>query len=369
MTVSRRYIVVGALAALIAGVGANLYYRPSEPAKTSSLTERIVINEAARTLLYLPLYHAVKQGYFKAEDIDVEIVTGGTSTNSVSAIISGDADISIADPMYAPISQDNGSDVVVIGQIVGRIGLWAIARPGVNEPFDVTGLPGASIITHPRPMTAYTYTTLRLRDLGIAENGAIILEAKPGTEIATYAAETKAKFLVGVEPVISILESQGARVVYSWPETHGDRVFSGLMARQTVLNQRSAVMGKAVRALQRALDDIAGSDPSVFQSAKEYFPSLEDGVLRSALERLTRDQVFPHSVPGSVYNIRALVERTGHLSTWPTCIFLGPTLEGWSDMENLERVRKAVGIFVDEIERTWRDNGLQRYATLLNMAA
>lgn len=74
--------------------------------------------------------------------------------------------------------------------------------------------------------------------------------------------------------------------------------------------------------------------------------------------------------PGdATYNIRQLVRRAGALGTWPTSIFLGPTLDGWSDGDNLRRVAKAVRIFTDEIESLWARSGQGRYAELLKMAA
>ena len=73
-----------------------------------SAPQKVVINEAARTLLYLPLYHAVQKGYFKDAGLDVEIVTGGTATASFAAMLSGEADFSQADPMYVPIAREKG---------------------------------------------------------------------------------------------------------------------------------------------------------------------------------------------------------------------------------------------------------------------
>lgn len=292
----RRYIVVALL--LVVAVGAFLFYRSQrdDAPPSSPPVEKIVINEAARTLVYLPLYHAQRRGYFAKEGVQVEIVTGGTATNAVAALISGDADIAQADPMYAPISQDSGSDVVVIGQIVGRIGLWAVARPDTATAFDAQSLRGKGLITHPKPMTAYTYASLRLEELGLTDDDLRVVEAKPGTELATYTAETRVPFLVGVEPTISLLESQGARIVYSWPEALGDRTFSGLMVRRASLSNRGKEFSAVLRAYQRALDDIARSDPEVLRTARTYFPSLEEPVLRRALGRLTTDQVFPRSI-------------------------------------------------------------------------
>lgn len=299
MGVSKRILLGfgGGLALVVAGVLVWHPWKPTNQAgSVSDKRPKIIINEAARTLLYLPLYHAQRAGYFAQEGVDVEIVTGGSATNAVAAIVSGNADIAQADPMYAPISQSKGADLVVIGQIVGRIGLWALERPGNNLPFDRIGLNGATIITHPKPMTSHTYAEIALRDNGLKEADATFIEAKPGTEVATYTAERRAQFIITVEPVVSILQGQGAKIVYSWPDAFGDRVFSGLMVRRATLMAKPDVLRRILRAYQHALNDIAAKNPTVTETARIYFPNLAQPVLGAALHRLVDENVFPKSL-------------------------------------------------------------------------
>lgn len=296
LPMSRRILVTALIAILIAIGGYSLWDAWKPETSDTSTGDRIVINEAARTLVYLPLYHAERMGYFEQEGVEVEIVTGGTATNAVAALIAGDADIAQADPMYAPISQSSGSDIVVVGQIVGRIGLWAVARPGTTRAFDATGLRGNRIITHPQPMTAYTYTRLLIEELGLGDDDVDIIQTKAGTELAAYRAERTADFVVGVEPAISILEGQGARVVYSWPSTLGERTFSGLMVRRATLSNRGEAIAAVLRAYQRSLDNIAQLDAEVLRTAQNFFPNVEPDVLRRAVARLVQERVFPPSL-------------------------------------------------------------------------
>jgi NitT/TauT family transport system substrate-binding protein len=321
MGISKRILlgIGGGLALVAAGVVVWQPWRPSTDAVGAfKEPSKLVINEAARTLLYLPLYHAERMGYFKDEGLEVKIVTGGSAATAVAAVISGDANIAQADPMYAPISQAKGSDVVVIGQIVGRIGLWALARPGTNLPFDAVGLKDTPIITHPKPMSSFTYTELLLQQFGISEEDAKFVEAKPGTEVATFNAEVRVPFIVTVEPAVSILQDQGAKIVYSWPKAVGDRVFSGLMVRKAAIASNPDLYRRALRAYQRALDDIAARRPSVAETAKAYFPNLESDELGNALERLTGESVFPRSLRIDEASWRSAVEarkKAGDLAT------------------------------------------------------
>lgn len=296
LAMKRSYIWIISAVLIGAALLTMRYFEPNTHSQERNAKSKLVINEAARTLLYLPTYHAERMGYFDDENLDVDIVTGGSAATAVAAVISGDAQAAIADPMYAPISQANGSDVVVVGQIVGRVSLWALARPGTNIPFDREGLRHATIITHPKPMSSFTYTELLLQSFGISETDANIVEAKPGTEIATYKAEPRAQFIVAVEPVVSILSDEGAQIVYSWPERLGDRVFSGILVKRSTLNRNGPALEGLLRAYQRAMNDIAQLKPEVLDTAREYFPNLESDELESAIRRLTNDHVFPRSL-------------------------------------------------------------------------
>jgi hypothetical protein len=124
---------------------------------------------------------------------------------------------------------------------------------------DTSMQPGFEVVsyTHPRPMTAYTYTMLFLSSCGLGERAVSRHSDKAGTELAAYRAEHNADFMEGVDTTISDPGvPRRSEVVYSWPETLGDRTFSGLMVRRTTLSNRREQISAALRAYQRALDDI-----------------------------------------------------------------------------------------------------------------
>ena len=59
---------------------------------------RVVLNEVTRSVFYAPLYAAVSLGFFEAEGIELEIVTGGGSDKSMTALIAGDAEFALMGP-------------------------------------------------------------------------------------------------------------------------------------------------------------------------------------------------------------------------------------------------------------------------------
>ena len=266
------------------------------PAPSNQDTETIVINEALRTLLYLPIYHAIEDGHFEDEGISVDLVTGGTATNAFSAMLSGEADFAIADPMYVPISREQGADTKVVGQIVARIAVWALSNDPDVSTFDLESIEGSVISTHPRPMTAYTYANARLREIGLEDgNGVEILQNRPGTETAPFFAGSS-NFVVTLEPGTSIAQHQGAHVVYSWPEVLGDRIFTGIMTRQDLIDNRHDTVLATLRAINTAVEDLRNHPEEALATAKVYFSQVDEAILQIAISRLLEESVIPESI-------------------------------------------------------------------------
>ncbi|MBE5960949.1 MAG: ABC transporter substrate-binding protein, partial [Lachnospiraceae bacterium] len=59
---------------------------------TSGLT-KVNLNEVAHSIFYAPMYVAIEEGYFKDEGLDVNLVNGLGADKTMTAVLSGDADI------------------------------------------------------------------------------------------------------------------------------------------------------------------------------------------------------------------------------------------------------------------------------------
>ena len=80
-------------------------------------------------------------------------------------VVSGEADFSQADPMYVPIAREKGGKVKVVAQVVGRIAVWAVSKNPEIKDASVASLRGRKIVTHPKAMTAFVFSTLPHRHL------------------------------------------------------------------------------------------------------------------------------------------------------------------------------------------------------------
>jgi NitT/TauT family transport system substrate-binding protein len=283
-------LLVLVLAIILGSSAGVLYYLRS----SKQSTKKVVINEAVRTLLYLPLYHAYEKGYFRDEGLDVEIVTGGTATNSFASLVSGQAQFSQADPMYVPISREKGAKTKVLGQVVAKIAVWGLSRDGT--PINGNTLKGKTIATQPRPMTAFTYAVQIIKDFGLSPDKDVrIIETQSPNEIVPFL-NGDAQFAFTLEPNTSLAVSKGATVAYSCPREFGDQVFTGLMTTEDVIAQDPQMVQGVLNAYQRALSDLYGNPEGGVLTAKKYFPQLDDQILNMAIRRIVSEQVLPRDL-------------------------------------------------------------------------
>lgn len=56
------------------------------------------VNEVTHSIFYAPFYAAINLGYFEEEGITIDLTNGGGSDKSMTAVISGQADIGLMGP-------------------------------------------------------------------------------------------------------------------------------------------------------------------------------------------------------------------------------------------------------------------------------
>lgn len=91
---------------------------------------KIELNEVTHSIFYAPLYLAINKGYFQDEGLSVNLKNGGGSDTSMTALLTGSADIILAGPETVVYTQQEGmTDApVVFGQLTSCDGSFIVSR-------------------------------------------------------------------------------------------------------------------------------------------------------------------------------------------------------------------------------------------------
>ena len=242
--------------------------------KTSPV--KITLNEVAHSVFYAPLYVAIEKGYFKDENIDLTLVTGFGADKTMTAVISGEADIGFMGSEASVYMYSEGaSDYVVnFAQLTQRAGNFLVARQD-NEHFQWADLKGKTVLGGRKggmPEMVFEYI---LKENGIdPEKDLTIIQNIDFGSTAPAFADGRGDFTIEFEPGATSLESEGkGHVIASLGKDSGYVPYTAFSAKKSYLKQNPDVIQRFTNALQKGMDYVRSHSPSETASViKPQFP-------------------------------------------------------------------------------------------------
>ena len=242
--------------------------------KTSPV--KITLNEVAHSVFYAPLYVAIEKGYFKDENIDLTLVTGFGADKTMTAVISGEADIGFMGSEASVYMYSEGaSDYVVnFAQLTQRAGNFLVARQD-NEHFQWADLKGKTVLRGRKggmPEMVFEYI---LKENGIdPEKDLTIIQNIDFGSTAPAFADGRGDFTIEFEPGATSLESEGkGHVIASLGKDSGYVPYTAFSAKKSYLKENPDVIQRFTNALQKGMDYVRSHSPSETASViKPQFP-------------------------------------------------------------------------------------------------
>lgn len=107
----------------------------------------VTVNEVTHSIFYAPFYAAIQLGYFEDENIKIELTNGGGSDKSMTAVLTGQADIGFMGPETAVYVYCEGEEDYpqVFAQVTQRDGSFLVGKTPDDE-FLWEKLKGKSVI-------------------------------------------------------------------------------------------------------------------------------------------------------------------------------------------------------------------------------
>ena len=95
----------------------------------------VTLNEVAHSIFYAPMYVAIEKGYFEEEGINLDLVTGFGADKTMTAVISGTADIGFMGSEASIYAYNEGANdyVVNFAQLTQRAGNFLVAREEIPD--------------------------------------------------------------------------------------------------------------------------------------------------------------------------------------------------------------------------------------------
>ena len=263
-----------------ASAGAN-----SQPAAG----KKVVLNEVAHSIFYAPMYVAIEEGYFEEEGIDLELVTGFGADKTMTAVLSGEADIGFmgSESSIYVYSQNPDDYIVNFAQLTQRAGNFLVAREPV-ENFQWSDLKGKDVLGGRKggmPQMVFEYI-LKKNNLDPAADMNIDQSIDFGATAAAFSGG-QGDFTVEFEPGASTLEKEGAGyVVASLGIDSGYVPYTAYSAKQSFLKEHPELVQGFTNALQKGMDYVQNHTPE--EIAKVIAPQFKETDLEDITTIVTR---------------------------------------------------------------------------------
>ena len=306
----------------------------------------IRINEVTHSVFYAPLYVAINNGYFEEEGYKIELTNGGGSDASMTALLSGGADIALLGPetnVYV-ISQGKKDHPVIFGQLTKRDGSLLIGRTQ-EDNFDWSNLQGKHFIAGRKggsPAMSLQYA--------LEKNGYDI-ENDLNFDLSVAFNNTVGAFEGGLGDYVTMFEPTASEfvaagkgyIVASVGEESGEVPFTCFMANQSYLKNNSAKVEKFLKCIVRAYNFIMEEDvETVIDSLLPSFNGSSRQSLKYAIESYKKIDAW---------NSEPIMKESAFNR-------LQDVMVGAGELKTENRVK-----FTDAVDNTYAQNVMKNYFT------
>lgn len=264
-------------ALLLVGVLWGCGSKPGESAPASSGKTPVVLNEVAHSIFYAPMYVAIEEGYFADEGIDLTLITGFGADKTMTALLTGEADIGFMGSESTIYTYKEGaSDYAVnFAQLTQRAGNFLVSREPI-ENFTWDMIIGKEVLggrAGGMPEMVFEYI-LKKNDIDPANDLSIDQSIDFGSTAAAFSGG-QGDFSVEFEPHATSLEAKGdGYVVASLGEDSGYVPYTAFSARKSYIEKNPDVIESFTRALQKGMDYVQAHTPA--EIAKVISPQFAE---------------------------------------------------------------------------------------------
>ena len=257
--------------------------------KKSAGGRKVVLNEVAHSCFYAPMYVAIEEGYFKDKGIELELVTGFGADKTMTAVLTGEADIGFMGCESSIYTYAGGTEdyVVNFAQLTQRAGNFLVAREPLAD-FDWSMLEGKKVLggrAGGMPEMVFEYILLKNNmdprtDLNIDQS------IDFGSTAAAFSGG-QGDFTVEFEPHATLLEQKGdGYVVASLGEDSGYVPYTSFCAKKSYIEANPETIQAFTDALQKGMDYVNTHTPEeIAEVIAPQFAETDGETLTKIVER------------------------------------------------------------------------------------
>lgn len=268
--------------------------------KEESDLTKVTLNEVAHSIFYAPMYVAIEEGYFADEGIDLELVTGFGADKTMTAVLSGEADIGFMGSEATIYTYLGNTDdyVVNFAQLTQRAGNFLVAREPMDN-FKWEDLKGKNVLGGRQggmPEMVFEYI-LKMNNIDPKTDLNIDQSIDFGSTAAAFSGG-QGDFSIEFEPFATSLEEKGdGYIVASLGVDSGYVPYTAFSAKSSYMKKNPKIIQGFTNALQKGMDYV--NSHSSEEIAKVIAPQFEEtqiSTITSIVERYKSQKTWKENL-------------------------------------------------------------------------
>jgi len=279
----------------------------------------LLIAEPQHGLGYLPLYVAIRNGYFTGLDVST-ITLASSGAEHTNAVLSGRAYGFIGGPEHNAYADVKGANLRAICNVVNRNNNYFVAAKGVTPTRDLKSfLRGKRIAVASYGGTPNSTIRYVLKKFDLDPTKDVTLMEVTTSAVGAVVAQGQADIGVMNEPMISrgIEAGQWGEPFWSGPREFGPYAYSTINVSQASVTADPATARAFVAGMKKGLAFVRDHKPETQAIAAKEFPDMSPGDIKSSMARSYADEIWEWSgkiTPASVTTAEAVVIAAGLLA-------------------------------------------------------
>ncbi|NSL51355.1 ABC transporter substrate-binding protein [Calidifontibacillus erzurumensis] len=252
-------------------------------------SQKIKLAEVTRSIFYAPQYVALEKGFFAEEGLEVELTTTWGGDKTMTALLTGGADIALVGSETSIYVHAQGATdpVINFAQLTQTDGTFLVAREKV-ENFSWEQLKGSTFLGQRKGGMPQMVGEFVLKKHGIdPHKDTNLIQNVDFANIPNAFASGTGDYVQLFEPTASIFEKEGkGYIVASFGTESGHVPYTTFMAKKSFINENQEVIEKFTRAIYKA--QIWVEEQSASEIAKVIAPYFEDtdlSIIETVIDR------------------------------------------------------------------------------------
>lgn len=250
---------------------------------------KVKLAEVTRSIFYAPEYVALEKGFFAEEGLDVEMTTTWGGDKTMTALLTGGADIALVGSETSIYVEAQGATdpVINFAQLTQTDGTFLVAREKIDN-FTWEQLKGSTFLGQRKGGMPQMVGEFVLKKHGIdPHNDTTLIQNIDFANIANAFASGTGDYVQLFEPTASIFEKEGKGfIVASFGTESGHVPYTTFMARDSYMKENPEVIEKFTRAVFKAQVWVQEhSAKEIAEAIEPHFQDTDLSIIETVVER------------------------------------------------------------------------------------